>query len=508
MAKRTAIIDIGSNSARLVIFEKTSHYGFHLICEQKSKVRIGEGAYEKDGYLQPIGITRAYLTLKSFLHTIQKYQTKKIICIATSALRDAPNGQAFSSWIEKDLGLKIKIIDGKKEAAYGAIAASNLLPITSNAITIDIGGGSSDLALIQNGEIVDTYSLNLGTVRLKELFFDKQESHILINQKAKAFIRAELAKLPTHFRAQIAIGIGGTARTLSKGIMKQSNYPLDKLHAFTYNIEMHLPYLKEITHSSAKNLKRFNVKKNRYDTIREGTLIFTEILASIETQDVISSAVGVREGVFLEQLLNQEQLKFPITINPSLVSILDRFKPQIKIEKKRKAKLKIAQQLHETFSSYITENINYKEELYAALKLSSIGKTLTIYKSHQHAFYIAMQELNYGYTHQQSLLISVLLRMHSKKLIQEELYTQYKSLLPNRTTLQWLSFIYTLTVYLHESSNDVKLHFEFTNQTLTIHADKPLYLAKEKIKVLEKPIAFAIIIKDEMKLPKCKALGI
>ena len=508
MAKRTAIIDIGSNSARLVIFEKTSRYGFHLICEQKSKVRIGEGAYEQDGYLQPKGITRAYLALKSFLYTIQKYQAQKTICVATSALRDAPNGKKFTSWIQKDLGLNIKIIDGNKEAAYGAIAASNLLPAISHAVSIDIGGGSSDLALIENGKIVDTYSLNLGTVRLKELFFDKQESHTLINQKAKAFIQAELAKLPDHFNASLAIGIGGTARTLSKGIMKQCAYPLDKLHAFTYHIDDHLAYLEDIPHSSAKNLKRFSLKKNRYDTIREGTLIFTEILSCVKAKKVISSAVGVREGVFLEQLLKQEQLKFPKTVNPSLHSILDRFKPLIKIEKKRNAKLKIAKQLHETFFSYITENISYLEELNAALKLSSIGKTLTIYKSHQHAFYIAMQELNYGYTHQQSLLISLLLRMHGKKLIQEDLYTQYKSLLPEQETLRWLSFIYTLSVLLHEASNDATFHFEFTNQTLTIYADKPLYLAKEKIKVLEKPMAFAIIIKDEMKLPKCNVLGI
>jgi hypothetical protein len=81
MAKRTAIIDIGSNSARLVIFEKTSRYGFHLICEQKSKVRIGEGAYEKEGHLQPIGIKRAFLTLQSFLHTIQKYQAHKTLSL-------------------------------------------------------------------------------------------------------------------------------------------------------------------------------------------------------------------------------------------------------------------------------------------------------------------------------------------------------------------------------------------------------------------------------------------
>jgi len=154
MRKRTAIIDIGSNSARLVIFEKTSKYGFHLICEQKSKVRIGEGAYAKNGYLQPIGITRAYLTLKSFVHTIEKYQAKKTICVATSALRDAPNGKLFTQWIKKELGLSITIIDGLKEASYGAIAAVNLLPIREG-ISIDIGGGSSDMALIKNGVIVD-----------------------------------------------------------------------------------------------------------------------------------------------------------------------------------------------------------------------------------------------------------------------------------------------------------------------------------------------------------------
>ena len=180
MAKRTAIIDIGSNSARLVIFEKTSRYGFHLICEQKSKVRIGEGAYEKEGYLQPIGIKRAYLTLKSFLHTIDKYQANKTLCVATSALRDAPNGKEFVQWIQKELGLYIKVIDGNKEAKYGGIAAVNLLPI-EEGISIDIGGGSSDMTLMKNGEIIDTYSLNLGTVRLKELFFDKGLSLSLIH---------------------------------------------------------------------------------------------------------------------------------------------------------------------------------------------------------------------------------------------------------------------------------------------------------------------------------------
>lgn len=507
MAKRTAIIDIGSNSARLVIFEKTSRYGFHLICEQKSKVRIGEGAYEKDGYLQPIGIKRAFFTLQSFLHTIEKYQAHKTLCVATSALRDAPNGKLFVRWIKKELGLSIKIINGNKEAEYGAIAANNLLPI-NKGITIDIGGGSSDMALIKDGDIIDTYSLNLGTVRLKELFFDKEMSLKEINQKAKAYIQVELEKLPKHFKDTLAIGIGGTARTLSKGVMKQCRHPLDKLHAFTYEIDKFTEYLQAIPRSSAKNLKKFGLKKSRYDTIREGTLIWNEILSHIGANSVITSSVGVREGVFLEQSLKRENIKFPNSLNPSITSILDRFKPFINIEVKKKNKLKIASALYHELQIEINDQLQYKAELLWALKLSTIGKTLTIYKSHQHAFYIAMQELNYGFTHRQILLISLLLRMHGKELLHKPLYHNFEPLLPEKQTLLWLSFIYTLTVFVHESSNSAHIKFSYHNKTLTIISDKPLYLAKEKIKALEKPIPFAIIIEDKEKIPKNKELGI
>ncbi len=507
MAKRTAIIDIGSNSARLVIFEKTSRYGFNLICEQKSRVRIGEGAYQKEGFLQPIGIKRAFLALKSFLDTIDKYEANKTLCVATSALRDAPNSKEFVEWIHKELGLSIKVIDGNNEARFGGIAAVNLLPI-EEGISIDIGGGSSDMSLIQNGHIIDTYSLDLGTVRLKELFFDKVSNPLLANEKAKAYIHAQIAKLPEHFKHPVAIGIGGTARTLSKAIMKQSGYALDKLHAFSYELKEYKSYLDAIAVSSAKNLKRFALQKNRYDTIREGTLIFNEILAHIGTQKVISSAVGVREGVFLEQFLRDENKKFPSTLNPSIVSILDRFKPLITIEKHRKTKQKLASQLYTVLQSEIADDKCFEQELHNALLLSNIGKTLTVYKAHQHAFYIAIAELNYGFTHQQIVLISSLLRMHGTELLNKALFEQYKSLLPAKQSLLWLSFIYTLTVFLHEASNSATIEFSYANKTLRIISDKPLNLAKENIKSLEKPIALAIVVVDKSIIPKNEKLGV
>lgn len=497
MPKRTAVIDIGSNSARLVIFERTSRFGFHLICEQKSRVRIGEGAYEKGGYLQAIGIERAYLALQSFTQTTKKYKVDKVLCIATSALRDAPNRQEFVSWIRSHLGVSISVIDGDAEAKLGAIAANNLLPI-ENAITIDIGGGSSDLARIEDNKIVETYSLNIGTVRIKELFMD----HNRPIEEAQLFIREELDKLPASFRHSLAVGIGGTARALSKAIMKRTQYPLDKLHAFCYSLEEEEAFLQMICDAQIEDLKKLYVKNSRYDTIREGTLIFLEILHKIAAKDVMSSGVGVRDGVFLKDLLRHSALRFPAQFNPSQKSILDRFNMSTVKNSHAAHRTEIASQLYAICHKEFALPLDYKQSLKTALKLSNIGKRLTIYKSRHHAFYIAIEELNFGFTHQEIVLIATLLRTTGNTLFKKSLFQMYKKLLPPKDVLKCLSFINNISILIHENSNNAKINFSYEGETLTIESNQSLYHAKESIYQLEKPKAFEIVIRDKETIPK------
>ena len=171
MAKITAVIDIGSNSARMAVFKKTSRFGFYLLREEKSKVRISEGAYEHNGELQDFAIERAINSLREYLLIAKSLKARKILCVATSAVRDAPNKSKFLSRVKKELGLNIKVIDGEKEAFFGGVAVANLL-FEKNGVSVDIGGGSNELSLIMNRKVEDTATLNLGTVRLKELFFD------------------------------------------------------------------------------------------------------------------------------------------------------------------------------------------------------------------------------------------------------------------------------------------------------------------------------------------------
>jgi len=489
----TAVIDIGSNSARLVIYQESSKYGFHLICERKSKVRIGEGAYQSKGYLQPIGINRAYLALQEFISTTKQYPVSKIISVATSALRDAPNGKEFIEWIKKELDLDIKIIDGKKEALFGAIGAVNLLPI-QDGITIDIGGGSSDLALIKNSKIIDTYSLNLGTVRLKELFFDKDRPL----EEVENFIKSELNALPSHFKSKQVIGIGGTARTLSKGIMKAIEYPLENIHAFSYIIQEHQDYFKNIAQAKIELLPYLYISKGRFDTIREGTMIWQHILEHIEAKRVITSGVGVREGVFLHHFLENDNFTFPDSINPSIESILDRFQSSTIHTKKRELN---AEKLFNLFVENQAIEKSYKKELLYAVKLSSIGYQFNIYQAYQHTFYVAMQELNYGITHQELLLTAMILRFGGKGLYEKEIYKQYKSLLPEKQTLGYLSFIYTVISTLFDQTAIKNFDFELKENQLTITAEGSLYLVKEKLKEIERPKGLELKVIDEKKIP-------
>lgn len=487
----TAVIDIGSNSARLVIYQKSSSYGFHLICERKSKVRIGEGAYAKQGHLQDIGIKRAFLALKEFITTTKYYPVDKILCVATSALRDAPNGKNFTKWIKEELNLDIQIIDGKKEAFLGAIAAKNLLPI-SDGITIDIGGGSSDIALLKNSEIINTYSLNIGTVRLKELFFDKDKPL----HEARAFIKKELINLPAEFRHQQVIGIGGTARTLTKAIMKSESYPLSNIHAFSYKVNEYKEYFKNISEAKLSLLKYLYIPKGRFDTIREGTLIWEELLVHLNAKEVITSGVGVREGVFLDDFLKNKDLQFPQNINPSIQSILDRFEAH-----------HIDTEARKTTSSTLfnlllpVEKDNHLEELLYATELSAIGYRFNIYKSYEHAFYVAMQEFNYKVTHNKLVLTAMILRSGGNSLLEKEIYKKYKKLLPKKEIFEFLSFIYTLTTTLYDQTALKSFNFSFKDNELSIITTGSLYLVTEKLQEIQRPAHVKLKIIDRQEIP-------
>ncbi|MDN5069298.1 Ppx/GppA phosphatase family protein [Aliarcobacter butzleri] len=481
MSKVTTIIDIGSNSMRMVVLQKSSRFAFSLINETKSRVKISEGCYENDGNLQEIPMQRAYESLKSFLNISNALKSRKIICVATSALRDAPNSKAFINKVRNDLGLNIKVIDGEKEAYFGGVAASNLLH-DETFVTVDIGGGSTEFCFVKNGKIEKSISLNIGTVRIKELYFNKNNI-----EGAKKYILDSLEKI---FKLDVEIpkkvvGIGGSIRALSKLIMAKNQYPLDILHGYTYEVKNEIALLNRI--SKAKNcedLKSFGIKKDRFDTIKEGSFIFKTILEELKAQTVVTSGVGVREGVYLTDLLRNSNHKFPHNFNVSVKSLLDRFQ----IDEKQSAYFgNNAKKIFDSLKPFHKLDNKYKELLVVASKLNSIGSVLNFYKSNDNAFDFILNGLSYDFLHTSRVIVAYTIKFSKKSLPLQEDILKHKDLLPSLEVVQWMSFMISLNIAINQDFSRPKVEYVLENKTLKINLPNKSFLIESNIDKIETP---------------------
>lgn len=486
MAKRTAVIDLGSNSVRMVIFEKTSRYGFHLLHEEKSRVRISEAAYENDGQLQPKAMERTIAALANFASITQAFKVRKTLFVATSAIRDANNRQEFIKMVKEETGLQIKVISGEKEAYLGALACANLLKV-KKSVTIDIGGGSTECACIQEDTIMHNFSLKLGTVRLKELYFDRGD---IVG--AQACIDAQIATLPPHDGCDV-IGIGGTFRAIAKSLMKRTNYPLNKIHGFSCESNIFLDYIDQILRAADDNeLRALGIKKDRLDVIRPGALILRSLLKHFEAHTLISSGVGVREGVYLQDLLRSNSGRFPHNFNPSVRYLLDSYQN----EEKQSNRLGI---VSATLFDLLHESLGLKEKhkstLVTASKLTVLGSNLYFYAQQEYAYYLLKATLEYGFTHKEIMSIATLVRYQNKKRPAKSHREKYAQILPKDLVLENLSFLLLLSrKLLSHYPRNIDFDLKFDADTLYVSAKAaPLYLAREQIALLELPEGINIV---------------
>ncbi len=477
MAKRTAVIDIGSNSARMIIIEKTSRFAFHLLHEVKSRVRIAEDAYQNGGELQDAAMNRALLALKDFLQIAASYDVRKTLCVATSAVRDAGNKQQFLSRVKKELGLNIKVISGEKEAYLGGIACANLLA-KQDAMTLDIGGGSTEYACIENAKVTDADSLDLGTVRLKELFFDHNDI-----KGAKTYIDTALETLHTDHQKHI-IGVGGTFRALAQILLKAKKHPLHKIHGFSFDAKELIALGELIIAAKSKSeLKELGVKKERYDVIKPGTLILLRIIKKVGAEKLTCSGVGVREGLYLSDLLRHNNDIFPANFNPSLTYLIDRHTHNAG---QRNLRVKLVKRLFALLQHERALEPALEKPLLIAAKLAKVGASHHFYSFEKHSHYLTLTALEYGYTHEEIALVSMLVLFQQGKGVKKSYIAEFGPLLPSMKTLNLLSSILALSDALladHPANIAFELCLEDGKVIVTTEKE-PSYLAKESVKAL------------------------
>ncbi len=474
MAKITAVIDIGSNSITLKIYKKTSRLAFYELHRLKYKIKIGEGSYENGGVLQTAPMQRAFEALKDFSYIIKAYKARKTLCVATSALRDAPNKKEFIKRVDCELGIKIKVIDGDKESEFGAISAINLLPKMDTFTTIDIGGGSTEFAKVVDGKVVKTTSLQLGHVRLSEKF--KSESEKL------EYIESELDKLDDDFFNSTVVAIGGSARELSKFIQKKEGYPLKCLHGYRYDFKNDKKYLEELLEYDEKKLKKY-ISKSRIDSIKDGDLIFLKSLEKLGCCKVIVNQKGLREGVYLKDLLRSFNSKFPANFDLNLKVIEDRFieTPKVNNYLKRVAL---------SFLDAILEDNEFKKEI------AFCAKVLNILDFN---FYSWIEYLDFGITHEKKVLIAYLLHSFNEKELDEELYEKYILLLPSFDIVKKLFYLLELVDIIGKNMLIQKFDIVKSDNIVEIVLEDISSMSIDEIERLDNPTIYKIKVKSGRK---------
>ncbi|MEN8717994.1 MAG: Ppx/GppA family phosphatase, partial [Sulfurovum sp.] len=256
-------------------------------------------------------------------------------------------------------------------------------------------------------------------------------------------------------------------------------------HGFKYDVENQSKYLNDIIESkSDSELSNLNIKKDRFDTIKEGTFIFKTILEELNIKKVITSGAGVREGVYLDDLLRNSNGVFPANFNVSVRNLLDRFE----IDSNQSSYFgNNARKIFDALKPLHKLDDEYRTKLVIASKLHSIGNTLNFYKSNDNAFDFIINGLSYDFSHKDRLIIAHIIKFSKKSLPKEKNLGIYEDLLPCINTMKWLSFMISLNLATNEDFSRPKITYELDENNLKIDLVNKSFFIKSNIDKLELP---------------------
>jgi exopolyphosphatase/guanosine-5'-triphosphate,3'-diphosphate pyrophosphatase len=300
-----AIIDIGSNSIRLVIYEGVARSPTVLFNE-KMLAGLGRGLVST-GRLDPEAVTRAIEELRRFRALAEQAGATQLSIIATAAAREAVNGPDFIHRAEEILGTTVRVLTGREEAYYSALGViSGFHP--ANGIAGDLGGGSLELVDVDGEQIGDGITLPLGGLRLQDM---SRNSPIVAARIAREELaRASLLKAG---RGRAFYAVGGTWRNLARLHMNTINYPLTVMHHYEMGVESSLPFLRQVAKGDIDKIKGIEaISKNRRSLLPYGAAVLLEIISAMGPSSIVVSALGVREGYLFSLLSQEDQREDPL----------------------------------------------------------------------------------------------------------------------------------------------------------------------------------------------------
>ncbi len=302
---RVGVIDIGSNSVRMVVFDGAARSPAYFYNE-KIMCALGAGL-SQTGRLSPEGRARAIAAIHRFAALAKGMGIPPLTAVATAAVREASDGKDFRAEVLRKTGLKIWIIDGKEEARLSAQGVLLGWP-GSYGLVCDIGGSSMELADLAEGRVGRRVTSALGPLKLREMKGGRKA--------VKAYVRETMTKLHKEMGGMTGMRlflVGGSWRAIARVDMERRGYPLTVLHEYRMSSRQISNTAEYIRKSDLQDLRsRCNISDSRMSLVPLASVVLKEIMRTFKPKDVAISSYGIREGMLYEHMPRELRERDPL----------------------------------------------------------------------------------------------------------------------------------------------------------------------------------------------------
>ncbi len=428
---RLAAIDIGSNSIKLVVVEATGD-SFAVLAREKEVVRLGHATL-REKHLSAAATGRAADTIKRFRGIAEGRGAASVFAIATASVREANNAAEFIDEIKRLTGVRVEVLSGVEEARLIGLAAAHSCAMRGAVLlNIDIGGGSTELSLVQDVAPIKLFSMKLGAVGLTERFIFTDPIKPKELRALKEEVRAALDRPSRELRGAIwdqVTGTSGTALALGESLrLRRSLAAADREQGAQ-------PAANDIT---LARLSRFNeflatlslaerqevpgISAQRSEIIIAGGQILEGTMRALGIERISTCDWALREGVILDRLLQlaaETRPPVPDDIDPRLRSVYAvgrRFQYE---EAHAQQVASLAEKIFDDIAPYYKLNRHHRMLLSAAALLHDIGYQIAHEAHHKHSLYLIKNSELTGFSETERLIIANVSRYHSRVLPKE-----------------------------------------------------------------------------------------
>ncbi|MFD0695224.1 Ppx/GppA family phosphatase [Paenibacillus sp. GCM10027628] len=477
------IIDIGSNSIRLVIYEINALGAYRVVSEHKDSARLSE-RIGSDGLLHNQDILSVVPILAHYSQLCKAHHVQTVRTVATAAIRNAANSAEIVRILEDHTDLRIDVLSGAEEARYGFLGVINTIDIRDGLI-IDIGGGSTEVTLFRNRELLQSISFPFGAVNTTRQFMKNGTVSEQEIAGIRQMVEDAITTQPwiTNSPNLPMIGLGGTIRTLGKMSQKRNKYSLQLAHNYELKpgeLDYFLKLLSSLPLEKRKKIE--GLAKERADIMIPGLVILDTIFEAARGSEYIISGAGLRDGLFYETLC-PDQPKKPDVLEASIENML-LLHPNSAVKHVRHID-RLAMKLYDELIVDPVSGEQNKRFLHAAALLYRIGASVHYYQFTKHTQYMIAQARIDGFSHREIVICSLIASYKTKSRTHQQVLG-YKDILmeSDEALIVKLGLMLQLAIALDRSETqpvqDVELSIKgktLTIRLLCIH--DPIYELKE-----------------------------